>query len=138
MTIQTQDKTKNMPDNQFDTEKNLIERDETRALISSDKVEGTRVFNSEGEKLGSIHHMMIGKYDGQVRYAVMSFGGLFGMGEDFYPLPWDRLTYDTDREGYVVAVTKDHLDSDKMPSFARHDTPEWNSDFDERIRVYWL
>ncbi|NCP12558.1 MAG: PRC-barrel domain containing protein [Sphingomonadales bacterium] len=127
-----------MPDNEFASEKNLIERDETRALISSDKVEGTRVYNGEGEKLGSIHHMMIGKYDGQVRYAVMSFGGLFGMGEDFYPLPWNRLTYDTDREGYVVAVTKDQLNSDAMPGFARHDAPEWNADFDERIRVYWL
>jgi len=46
---------------------------------------------------------MVGKRSGQVAYAVMSFGGLFGLGEKQYPLPWNELTYDTSRGGYVIA-----------------------------------
>ena len=33
----------------------------------------------------------------------MSFGGLFGLREKHYPLPWNELTYDTGRGGYVIA-----------------------------------
>jgi hypothetical protein len=40
--------------------------DETGGLISSDKVEGTLVYNPKGKRLGKVHHLMIDKYTGQV------------------------------------------------------------------------
>jgi hypothetical protein len=79
-----------------------VAADETSTLISSDKVEGTAVYNREGEKLGSIHTLMIDKMSGKVAYAVMSFGGFLGIGDRYHPLPWDVLTYDTGQGGYVV------------------------------------
>ncbi|MEO8547139.1 MAG: PRC-barrel domain-containing protein [Sphingomicrobium sp.] len=124
--------------NQFDEDKKVIDRDETRDLISSEKVDGTAVFDRAGEKLGSIHHFMVGKRSGKVRYAVMSFGGLFGMGEDYYPLPWAALTYDTDRRGYVVKLSKDQLDKDKAPHFPQASEPEWNRAYDEKIEGYYI
>jgi hypothetical protein len=51
-------------------------------LISSDKVEGTPVYNTKGERLGKVHHLMIDKYTGQVAYAVMFFGGFRGIGRN--------------------------------------------------------
>ena len=118
--------------------KDRLQRDETSDLISSEKVDGTAVYNREGEKLGSIHHFMVGKRDGRVRYAVMSYGGLFGMGSNYYPLPWDALTYDTDKGGYVVDIAKEQLDPDKAPSFERNREPEWDEEFDQRIRLYYI
>ena len=79
-----------------------VATDETSALISSDKVEGTAVYNREGEKLGSINSVMIDKVSGKVAYAVMSFGGFLGMGDRYHPLPWHVLTYDTAQGGYVI------------------------------------
>src|SRR3954449_828700 len=55
--------------------------DKTDELIASNKVEGTAVYNHQGERIGTLHHFMVGKRSGQVAYAVMSFGGLFGVGE---------------------------------------------------------
>ena len=52
---------------------------ETARLIASDKVEGTAVRRSDGEKLGSIKRVMIDKRTGKVAYAVMTFGGFLGM-----------------------------------------------------------
>ena len=49
-------------------------------IISSDKVEGTAVYNNAGDKLGSIDDLMIDKRSGQIRYAVLEFGGFLGMG----------------------------------------------------------
>jgi sporulation protein YlmC with PRC-barrel domain len=78
-------------------------------VISSDKVEGTKVYNTAGDKLGSVDDLMIDKVSGQIRYAVLEFGGFLGMGTDRYPLPWNMLKYDLDKEGYVVPIDKDKL-----------------------------
>ena len=75
---------------------------ETHSLIGSDKVEGTAVYRSNGERIGKIQRLMIGKQSGKVGYAVMSFGGFMGIGEDYYPLPWSLLTYNPRLEGYEV------------------------------------
>lgn len=86
-----------------------IARDETGTLIAADKVEGTSVFNAEGEKLGTVDTVMLDKRGGNVAYAVMSFGGFLGMGEKHHPLPWQTLTYDETKHGYVVNISKDQL-----------------------------
>jgi hypothetical protein len=86
-----------------------ISTDETDTLISSDKVEGTAVYNPKGEKLGSIESVMIDKFSGKVVYAVMSFGGLLGIGDRYHPLPWHVLTYDTGQGGYVVNLDPSRL-----------------------------
>ena len=64
---------------------------ETDELIASNKVEGTAVYNRQGERVGTLHHFMVGKRSGQVAYAIMSFGGFMGLGEKHYPLPWNEL-----------------------------------------------
>ena len=50
---------------------------ETISLIASDKVEGTAVRRSNGDKLDTIERVMIDKRSGKVAYAVMTFGGFF-------------------------------------------------------------
>ena len=65
--------------------------DETDRLISSDKVDGTTVYNRSGDNIGSIDHLMIDKVSGQVEYAVMSTGGFLGIGESYSPVPWNSL-----------------------------------------------
>ncbi|MDP8994248.1 MAG: PRC-barrel domain-containing protein [Pseudomonadota bacterium] len=90
------------------------------ALISSRRVEGTPVYNKAGEKLGTVHSVMIEKRSGKVAYAVMSFGGFLGVGGRVHPIPWERLTYDVDRDGYVIDVTREQLE--KAPSMHLDDT----------------
>src|SRR5947207_14009016 len=97
--------------------------DETDRLISSDKVEGTPVYNPKGERLGKVHHLMIDKYTGQVAFAVMSFGGFLGIGEKYNPLPWKMLSYDTLLGGYVVAFDRNKLEDAPRQTSAEH--PDW-------------
>ena len=70
-------------------------RRETVSLIGSDKVEGTAVYGADNQKIGSVQRVMIDKISGKVAYAVVSFGGFLGMGEDYFPMPWASLKYDT-------------------------------------------
>ncbi len=104
-------------------------------VISSDKVEGTSVFNGSGDKLGSIDDLMIDKRSGQVRYAVLEFGGFLGMGTDRYPIPWNVLRYDTDKDGYVVPLDKNNLEN--APRYRLDDTPSYDADYGTRVDRYY-
>lgn len=95
--------------------------DETDRLIASDKVEGTEVFGRDGQRIGAVYNFMVDKVTGRVAYAVVSFGGFLGLGERYFPLPWEALTYDPARGGYVVDVDRETLD--RAPSFGPGEDP---------------
>lgn len=107
----------------------------TDDVISSERVEGTAVYNQTGEKLGSIDDLMIDKRSGQVRYAVLEFGGFLGMGTDRYPLPWGALKYDVDMEGYVVPINKEQLAD--APRYSDSDRPEYTPTYGRQIHDYY-
>ena len=100
-----------------------LSTDETPSLIAASKVEGTAVYDRQGEKLGSIYDVMIDKRSGKVAYAVLSLGGFLGLGSDYYPIPWNTLTYDMREGGYVVAVDRDRFSG--APSYAADNEPGW-------------
>lgn len=104
-------------------------------VISSDKVEGTAVYNTAGEKLGSIDDLMIDKRSGQVRYADLEFGGFLGMGTDRYPIPWNMLKYDPSREGYVVPLDKDKLEN--APHYSVENQPVYDAEYGKRVNSYY-
>ena len=111
-------------------------QDFAHELISSRRVEGTSVYGEGGEKLGTIHRVMIGKKSGQVAYAVLSAGGWLGIGAHVHPLPWQLLTYDVDRDGYVVAIGKDQLRG--APSMTRDETDRpIDRSYQEQVSSYW-
>jgi hypothetical protein len=113
-----------------------VATDETDRLIAADKVEGTAVYNRMGERLGTVHNVMIDKYTGQVAYAVMSFGGFLGMGESYHPLPWRVLTYDTRQGGYVVDLDRSRLAG--APSYKTSNMPSWSDQsYRRRIDEYY-
>ncbi|HVV27349.1 MAG TPA: PRC-barrel domain-containing protein [Rhizomicrobium sp.] len=95
------------------------------SLVASDRVEGTAVFRPDGKRIGTIKRLMLDKRRGTVAYAVMSFGGFLGIGDDYYPLPWAMLTYDEALGGYKVDVTDEQLNG--APRFSRD-----NWDFGDR------
>jgi hypothetical protein len=101
---------------------------ETVSLIGSDKVEGTAVYGADEQRIGSIQRVMIDKISGKVAYAVTSFGGFLGIGEDYYPLPWPTLKYDTRLGGYRTGVPVDQLRG--APKFTQGSQWDW----DDRAR----
>ena len=107
----------------------------TSPNISSSMVEGTKVYSAKGDKLGSIHDLVIDKRSGQVRYAALEFGGFLGMGTDIYPLPWNKLNYDTVKDGYVVNLDKAQLDA--APKYSDDDEPDYNDDYGRKVYDYY-
>jgi hypothetical protein len=119
----------------FMTTTSSLETRETTSLIASDKVEGTAVYGADHRKIGSLERVMIDKISGKVAYAVLSFGGFLGMGEDYYPMPWSTLKYDTNLGGYLVNLTKDQLDN--APKFNESRGWNWNRENDRQVHDYY-
>jgi hypothetical protein len=104
---------------------------ETGNLIGSDKVEGTAVYGSDNNKIGTIERIMIDKISGKVSYAVLGFGGFLGIGDDHYPLPWQSLKYDTGLGGYRTNVTEQQLRG--APKYGNDN--DWNWSDTNRTRA---
>ena len=108
---------------------------ETHRLISSDKVDGTAVYSRKGEKLGSVKSFMVDKRSGKAEYAVLQFGGLFGIGSDHYPIPWEMLAYDVDQGGYVVDIDKTKLDD--APRYETGHDQAYDDLYNRQVYGYW-
>jgi PRC-barrel domain len=94
-----------------------------KPLIESDRVEGTTVYDPQGNNIGSIKRLMIEKMSGRVAYSVMSFGGFLGIGAEEHPIPWSKLTYDPNLGGYRTDVTESQLRG--APTFTRDPSWDW-------------
>jgi sporulation protein YlmC with PRC-barrel domain len=113
-----------------------------KPLIESDRVEGTTVYDPNGNQIGTIKRLMIEKISGRVAYAVMAFGGFLGLGEEEHTIPWDKLTYDTGLGGYRTDITEEQLQG--APTFYRDRDYDWTDRQREQelhdyysARYYW-
>jgi sporulation protein YlmC with PRC-barrel domain len=113
-----------------------------KPLIESDRVEGTTVYDRNGNNIGSVKRLMIEKMGGRVAYAVIAFNTFLGLGGEEYTLPWSKLDYDTSLEGFRVDVTKEQVTG--APDFYREDDYAWKDRGRElelheywRARPYW-
>jgi hypothetical protein len=75
-------------------------------IIESDRVEGTAVFDRQNDQIGTIKRLLIEKVSGRVLYVDVTFGGFLGIGSHHVTIPWDKLAYDKELEGYRTDVTE--------------------------------
>ena len=105
-------------------------------FLSSSTLTGDAIKNPQGESLGDLKDIMIDIGSGKVAYAVLSFGGILGMGDKLFAVPWESLTVDGENKCLVLNVSKDRLkdapgfDKDHWPNFAE-------PGFADKLRSYY-
>ncbi len=93
-------------------------------LMGADTLLGNDVYNTADEDLGDIKEFMIDMGTGKVAYAVLSFGGVLGMGDKLFAVPFTALKLDTAHKRFTLDVSKDAMknapgfDKDHWPSMA--------------------
>ena len=90
----------------------------TTAILAS-KVKGTAVYNEAGEKIGTVEDVVLDKASNQIMFAALGFGGVMGIGEKYYPIPWSLLQYNKEKGGYVVPLNKERIE--KAPAYELKD-----------------
>src|SRR3569833_1514124 len=99
-------------------------------------LEGDDVVSRQGETLGEISDIMLDVPSGRVAYAVMTFGGVMGVGSKLFAVPWNALTLDADRECFVLDVDKQRLD--KAPGFDKDHWPSMaDTDWAEQVHAFY-
>jgi sporulation protein YlmC with PRC-barrel domain len=91
-------------------------------LMGADTLVGNDVYNAQDENLGDVKEIMLDMSSGKVSYAVLSFGGILGMGEKLFAVPWSALTLDTVNKRFTLDVKKDTLD--QAPGFDKDSWPD--------------
>jgi sporulation protein YlmC with PRC-barrel domain len=91
-------------------------------LLSSDTLQGTKVVNGRGENLGHLEEVMLDLASGRVAYAVLSFGGVLGIGNKLFAVPWQALTINEDEEEIMMEVSKESLEN--APGFDKDNWPQ--------------
>ena len=91
-------------------------------VLSTTAIIGDSVLNLAGEKLGKIEELMLDLEMGRVAYAILSFGGVLGLGEKLYVIPFEALKLDTSREHFTLDVAKDKLKN--APGFDKNNPPK--------------
>lgn len=72
---------------------------------------GKDVKNDQGDSLGEINNLVIDT-SGKITHVVLGTGGIAGLGEKTYAVPWDRIQLSPDRDHIVLNVSKDQLASE--------------------------
>ena len=104
--------------------------------LSTSSINGTNVVNMQGEDVGHIEDIMIDLSTGRILYTVLSFGGLFGIGNKLFAVPFESFTVDQNNERFVLDVDKDRLKD--APGFDKDNWPStYNRDFQTQVYTYY-
>lgn len=92
--------------------------------VSASTLTGDDIVNPQGESLGDLKDIMLDSTTGKIAYAVLSYGGVLGLGDKLFAVPWSALRIDGDNKNLVLNVSKERLkdapgfDKDHWPNFA--------------------
>jgi len=76
---------------------------------------GASVKNPQGENLGKIDELVIDPQQAQVKTAVVSIGGLLGIGSKYVAVPWSEVKSSDDGKTVIISKAKEELEN----------APEW-------------
>jgi sporulation protein YlmC with PRC-barrel domain len=91
-------------------------------IVAKKSILGAKVINAAREDLGSIEDIVIDTRDNRVAYAILSFGGILGMGDKHFAIPWEALSFDASEKIAVLNIDKDRLSN--APGFEPSNWPD--------------
>ncbi len=108
---------------------------ESIETYSIGKIEGSDIYLPDAERIGSIEGLLIDKRSGKVAYAIIGFGGFFGIGEEHFPIPWEKLRYKASIDAYEIEIDQDKLAN--APKFSHEAAYDWSQAEGRRINDYY-
>ena len=92
---------------------------ELQGVLRADEMIGRDVRNTQDEDLGEIDDVVIATSEAGHSYAVVSYGGFLGIGEEQVAVPLSALRLTPERDVLVLDITQDAFDA--APRFERGD-----------------
>lgn len=81
------------------------------SLVSTDKMLSGKVTDKMGEDYGKISELLVDPASGKIAMAVLSYGGLLGMGDTKKLIPWVSLQMNPNTYDFQISVDKQMIDT---------------------------
>lgn len=121
---------------------NLYPGQDPPAPAPSETLVGDPIVDKDGDELGKLEHIVLDVPRGRIAYAVLGRGGVFGIGERLFAVPWSALALDAQRKCFVLDISRERLD--RAPGFDRDHwpamgDPRWAREVHDfyAARPYW-
>jgi len=101
-------------------------REDAAYLARASKLIGTEVKNPQGEKLGEVQDLIVDVRNQTAHYAVLSFGGIAGIGDKLFAYPVSMLRWGPKKDELVLGVERSRLEA--APGFPKDNWPDWGVD----------
>lgn len=102
-----------------------------KKLVRASKVEGAKLFNQQGEQIGTIREVLLHPNSGKVGFAILAVGEYVNQADKLTTVPWSLVRQSKqETPGYVLNVDKAKLqgatyfDANVYPNYS---DPEWNT-----------
>jgi len=99
-----------------------VEAKDKSSVLKASQLLGMKVEGTDGKKLGSIKDMVVDPVDGSIDYLVLDFGGLAGIGDKYFAVPWGAFQFAPDGKKLAIAATKKDLKD--APGFDKSNWPD--------------
>jgi sporulation protein YlmC with PRC-barrel domain len=104
--------------------------------LSATSLQGNKVRNAKGEDLGKVEDFMLDTSTGEVSYAVLSFGGVMGIGDKLFAVPLQAMRTDTEKHEFILDESRERLE--KAPGFDKDKWPETSDNkWHHEVRTYY-
>ncbi len=91
-------------------------------LMGASTLTGDKVVNLAEEHLGDIKEIMLDTRSGNIAYVVVAHGGILGIGEKLFAVPWPALRLDALNKRFVLDIAKSHFEN--APGFDNENWPD--------------
>ena len=113
------------PENQMRMEQGLTGKQVGRNLHRAEDLTGSTIRNPQGEKLGTVHDLVLTPDLNGVSYAAVASGGVLGMGRRLHAIPWSAIRTGPDG-GLVADIGKEQLAQDAgFGEWPAEGNPRW-------------
>ena len=89
--------------------------------MGANTLTGNDVYSRSNAHLGEIKEFMVDMATGKVAYVVLSYGGLPGLGDKLFAVPWSALSFDTVNNSFTLNADKETLED--APGFSKNHWP---------------
>ena len=97
---------------------------------------GMEVRNNENEKLGKVEDLIVNLGSGHVGYAILSMGGVLGIGDKLVLVPANEFAYALSEKKLILNTSKDVLKN--APRFEKGKWPDLNDpQWDAEAHAYY-
>lgn len=94
----------------------------TYAIGLKKSIIGMRVINDASKDLGTIEDVILDTRNSRASYAILSFGGILGLGDKHFAIPWEALTFDLSERVAVIDIDRERLSN--TPGFEKNNWPD--------------